>query len=259
MQSLARACFARARFEIGHEFGDACAVDAPWFGRRARPRVSVFDFALQLIDAGAVGFIDDEDVGDFHDAGFDGLDVVAHAGNEHDYRHVGKRRDIDFILTDADGFDDDEIEAGGAEEAGEQGTGAGESAGCAARGHGADEDAGIGMVALHADAIAEDRAAGCAAGGIDGDDGDGLSAAAEFGGQCVDERALTRAGRTGDADDEAVAFGQIESGKGAPFSICVARRASSRASIQSFNSWRAMTRRWISLVPSPMVQSLTSR
>ena len=28
---------------------------------------------------------------------------------------------------------------------------------------------------------------------------------------------------------------------------------------QSFSSWRAITRRWISLVPSPMVQSFTSR
>ena len=29
--------------------------------------------------------------------------------------------------------------------------------------------------------------------------------------------------------------------------------------VQDFRSWRAITRRWISLVPSPMVQSLTSR
>ncbi len=86
--------------------------------------------------------------------------------------------------------------------------GAGESAGRAARGHGADEDAGIGVMPLHADAVAEDRAAGDAAGGIDGDDGDGLSAAAEFGGQRVDERALARAGRTGDADGDAVAVRQ---------------------------------------------------
>ena len=28
---------------------------------------------------------------------------------------------------------------------------------------------------------------------------------------------------------------------------------------QSLSNWRAMTRRWISLVPSPMVQSFTSR
>ncbi len=38
------------------------------------------EFALHAFRAGLVGFIDDEDVGDFHDAGFDGLHIVAHAG-----------------------------------------------------------------------------------------------------------------------------------------------------------------------------------
>jgi len=33
----------------------------------------------------------------------------------------------------------------------------------------------------------------------------------------------------------------------------------STARHQDFRSWRAITSRWISLVPSPMVQSLTSR
>ena len=51
----------------------------------------------------------------------------------------------------------------------------------AARGHGADEDAGIGVVALHADAVAQDGAAGERAGGIDGDDADGLALRAEGG------------------------------------------------------------------------------
>ena len=69
--------------------------------------------------------------------------------------------------------------AGAAEKAGKRRAGAGESADCAAGCHGADEDAGVGVVALHADAVAEDRAAGRPAARIDGDDGDGFSAAAK--------------------------------------------------------------------------------
>ena len=75
-----------------------------------------------------------------------------------------------------------------------------QSAEVAARRHAADEDAGVGDVRLHADAIAENRAAGERAGGIDGDDADGLLGAAELRNQAIDERALAGPRRAGDAD-----------------------------------------------------------
>ena len=65
------------------------------------------DFAFHLLRALAITLVDHEDVGDLHDAGLDGLDVVAHAGNENHNRDVGEADDIDFILPDADGFDQD--------------------------------------------------------------------------------------------------------------------------------------------------------
>ena len=56
-------------------------------------------------------------------------------------------------------------------------------------------------MALHADAVAEDRAAGERAGGIDGDDADRLPRLRQSAGEAVDERGLAGAGRAGDADD----------------------------------------------------------
>ena len=41
------------------------------------------------------------------------LDIVAHAGDQHDDGHIGERRDIDLILTDPHGLDDHEVESGG--------------------------------------------------------------------------------------------------------------------------------------------------
>ncbi len=116
------------------------------------------------------------------------------------------------------------------------------------------------MMALHANAVAEDRAAGSAAGRIDRDDGDASYRAAQLRGQGVDQRALARAGRAGDADNQRRRHPADLAEARAPFSTAVARRASSSWSPdQSFSSCRAITSRWISLVPSPMVQSFTSR
>ena len=82
-------------------------------GRQALQRQN---FALQAIRARLIGLVDDEDVGDLHDAGFDGLHIVAHAGNQHDHGHVREFRDLHFILADADSFDEDNFFAGGVEQ-----------------------------------------------------------------------------------------------------------------------------------------------
>ena len=81
-----------------------------------------------------------------------------------------RRGDLDFVLTHADGFDEHVVFAGGVHQQRQVGGGARQAAEAAARGHGADEDAGVGVVLLHADAVAQNGAAGDAAGGIDRDD-----------------------------------------------------------------------------------------
>jgi hypothetical protein len=144
------------------------------------------------------------------------LDVVAHAGDEDDYGDIGEAGDFDFILTDADGFDDDVIAAGGVEEESHFESAAGQAAEFAATGHGADEDGGVGVMTLHADTVAEDCAAGEGAGGIDSDDADGFAGGPEVGDHLIDEGAFAGAGGAGDADDEGAAgLGEEGGEKGA--------------------------------------------
>ena len=126
----------------------------------------------QAVGALAVGLVDDEDVGDLHDAGLDRLHVVAGAGHEHDDRDVRRADDVHFVLADADGLDDDDVLARGVEDQRRVARRARQAAEMAARRHAADEHAGIAGVRAHADAVAEDGAAGERAGRIDGDDAD---------------------------------------------------------------------------------------
>jgi hypothetical protein len=133
-------------------------------------------------------------------------------------------------------------------------------------------------MALHANPVAEDRPTGERAGRIDGKHADGASGPAQFGGEPIDEGALASAGRTGHADHVGVAgmtedrLDQLSAAR--VFVFDQRNRAGDGARVgrqhalgqmdwssadHRARSWRAMTRRWISLVPSPMVTSLTSR
>ena len=69
------------------------------------------NLALHPLGSGLVRLVDHEDVRDLHDAGLDGLHIVAHAGHQHDHGHLRHARDLDFILAHAHRFDDDEISA----------------------------------------------------------------------------------------------------------------------------------------------------
>ena len=148
------------------------------------------------VGALAVGLVDDEDVGDLHDAGLERLHLVAGAGHQRDDRDVGGADDVHFVLADADRLDDDDVLAGGVEDERGVAGGARQAAEVAARRHAADEHAGVGGVRLHAHAIAEHGAAAERAGRIDGDrrrrvGRRGRSSAIEP----IDQRALAGAGR----------------------------------------------------------------
>ena len=135
---------------------------------------------------------------------------------------------------------------------------------------------------LHTDAVTKNRAAGNAAGGIDRKDAYGFSFTANGASQRIHERALPCPGRSGNTGDNGMpgVRRKLADQRGgfarAIFNACGG--ASQRARVtgghtrgnlggglgnpvrhQSLSNWRAMTRRWISLVPSPMVQSFTSR
>ena len=72
-------------------------------------RLQSANFAFHALGAFAVTFVDHEDVRDFHDAGLDRLHIVTHAGNEDHNRDVCEANDIDFILADAYGFNQDHV------------------------------------------------------------------------------------------------------------------------------------------------------
>ena len=64
---------------------------------------------LHLLDSGTIALIDNEDIADLHDAGFESLDVVTHARHENHDRHVSEFHNIDFILPDSHGFNEDRM------------------------------------------------------------------------------------------------------------------------------------------------------
>src|SRR5689334_25442585 len=45
-----------------------------------------------------------KNVGNFHNAGLDGLHVIAHAGDKNHNGHIGQPHNIDFILADSYSF-----------------------------------------------------------------------------------------------------------------------------------------------------------
>ena len=66
-------------------------------------------FQFHAVGARLVGLVDHEDVGNLHDAGLDGLDIVAHARHQHDHRDLCQVGDLHFVLSHAYRFDDDVV------------------------------------------------------------------------------------------------------------------------------------------------------
>src|SRR5207244_532956 len=83
-----------------------------------RKRLQRANLTFHELSAFAVTFINDENVGDLHDSGFDGLHIVAHAGDEDHNGDIGHAHYVNFILADANGFNHDEVAAGGVEHSG---------------------------------------------------------------------------------------------------------------------------------------------
>ena len=170
-------------------------------GRDERHRRYPFAFADHLehhLNVGGhlvgpllVGFVDNEYVGDLHDAGFHDLNVVAHAGGEDEAHGVGDLHDIDLRLPDADGLDYHDVKAAGVEYQSAFVRPAADAAKVAARAHTADEDALFNGVVLHTQAVSQNRAAGEGARRVYGDHADLLSFRSELRNQTVHEGTLT--------------------------------------------------------------------
>ena len=168
------------------------------------------DFRDGFVRSGPVGLVDHENVADLHDAGLDRLNVVAHPRDEHDHVRLNGANDLDFVLADADGFDEDDVESGGVEEIDDIVRGFGEPAHETASCHRADENAAIGVQLSHTNAIAENCAAAEGRSRIDSDDSNSLVLPPIKLRKRRDQRRLPRAGRTGDADDAGFASGCVK-------------------------------------------------
>ena len=146
------------------------------------------------VGAVAVGLVDDVEVGYLHHAGLQRLDGISGLGNQGDGHGVGHAHDAQFGLAHADGFDYHHVVTGGVQGPGDALDDAGQAAGLPAGGDAADEDAGVEVVALHPDAVAQQRAAAEGAGGVNGDDAHPFFLAAQQAGQLVNDGAFARAG-----------------------------------------------------------------
>ena len=57
----------------------------------------------------AIALVNDENVSNLHNAGLDGLYIVAHAGNKHHHCDVRQPHDINLVLTETHGLNHDQI------------------------------------------------------------------------------------------------------------------------------------------------------
>ena len=67
-------------------------------------------FGAQLVVT--VGLVDEDQVAALHDAFLDPLQLVACTGDLYQQEHIDHRAHGDFALSDADGFDEDDVETG---------------------------------------------------------------------------------------------------------------------------------------------------
>ena len=232
------------------------------------------DRRYKPIGAFAVGLVHDEDVGNLHDAGLERLHFVAGAWHERHDRDVGRADDVHFVLADADRLDDDDVLAGGVEhERGVAGR-ARQAAQVSARRHAADEHAFVGACAcirrrspstappvnglvgstaitptvkpcFRSSAVSRSTSVLLPAPG-------GPVTPTDTRGPCWPKIARTRSALAGSSSSISEIARAIARG--------IARQhAVGERRVRSDSSCRAITSRWISLVPSPMVVSLTSR
>ena len=132
------------------------------------------------------------------------MELVSGAGDHDEEEEIDHRANGDFVLADADGFDENDIEACGLTEEHGFAAFAADSAKRAAGGRWADVGIRLADEVLHAGFIAENAAAGDAAAGVHGKHGDAVAHGAELATERFDERAFAGTGHTGDADPDGV-------------------------------------------------------
>ena len=131
-------------------------------------RAALYSAAAAFASAPASsGLVDGDHVGEFEDALLDPLQLVAGARQHQDEEEIGQVGDRRLRLPDADGLDQDHVEACGLAEQ-HRLAGLGRDAAQRAGGGGrADEGVRVDREPRHAGLVAENRAAGAGRSGID--------------------------------------------------------------------------------------------
>ena len=155
---------------------------------------------FQTLRTIAVGFVDHEQVGNFHDSGLDGLDGVAAFRHQRQNSRIRRGRYIELRLTDAHRFDDDEVSAERVEELDDTSGSSGQPALMPSGRHAADKDAGVQVMLLHADAVTQNCPARKGTRRVNGDNTDRLALLPGVRREPVREGALAGARRARDPD-----------------------------------------------------------
>jgi hypothetical protein len=59
-----------------------------------------------------ISLVDQDEIGQFHDAALDALQFIARAGKQQQHEHIGHVGHLGFGLSDAHGLDNDDVEPG---------------------------------------------------------------------------------------------------------------------------------------------------
>src|ERR1700730_17883608 len=158
-----------------------------------------------------MGFVDDEDVRDLQDAGLDHLDTITEVWREHDDGGVRDRGDLELRLADPNGLQDHWVKAESAQQPDRLARRQRQAAEMAARAHATDEHSRIQSVALHADAVAENRATGEWRVGVRRDHGHGTIELSQSRDERVDQSRL--AGSRGAREPDDIGWGSVRQGR----------------------------------------------
>ncbi len=141
------------------------------------------------------------------------MEFVARASDHDEQEEIDHRADGDFVLADADGFHEDDIETSGFAEQHRFAAFAADAAKRSAGWGGTDVGVWLAHEVLHAGLIAEDAAAGDAAAGVHGEHGDAFSLMAKQAAERLDERAFAGSRDAGDADTDGVSGFRQQAGE----------------------------------------------
>ena len=143
--------------------------------------------------------------GQLHHAALDALQLVAGAGQQQQHEHVGHLRDPGLGLSDADGLDDDDVEAGRLAEDQRLATAPGNTTqGLPGRRRSYKGLAASGKL-FHARLVAEDGPAADRGRRVHGEHGRAVAGINNMIAECLDEGRFTDAGNTGYSEPDRVA------------------------------------------------------